>query len=81
MKLKEPDEIMNCTVGTPLYFAPEVLSGKYDKRCDMWSIGVITYNLLSGEAPFYGKNTAELEKMIKTTNYSFDAEVWDRISH
>ena len=46
----------------------------------MWSIGVIAFNLLSGETPFYGKNTTELEKKIKTTDYDFDAEIWNSIS-
>jgi calcium-dependent protein kinase len=41
--------------GTQAYVAPEVNSpGKegYDFKCDMWSIGVIAYTLLTGEHPF-----------------------------
>ena len=34
--------------------APEVISGSYDERCDIWAIGVIAFLLLSGEPPFGG---------------------------
>ena len=68
---------MNASVGTPLYVSPEVLDGKYDLRCDLWSLGVITYILLSGRAPFEGKDTQALIKKIKTTDYDFEAEVWE----
>ena len=63
---------MNASVGTPLYVSPEVLDGKYDLRCDLWSLGVIAYMLLSNQVPFNGKNTEELKKKIKSTDYGFD---------
>lgn len=50
-----------CTpVGSAEYLAPEVVEAfmndmSYDKRCDLWSLGVIVYIMLSGKVPFTGK--------------------------
>lgn len=51
--------------GTPYYIAPEVLTGVYGKDCDIWSLGVCLYQLLTGEMPFDGNSQAEVFRKIK----------------
>jgi calcium-dependent protein kinase len=45
--------------GTPEYCAPEVLTGQYNLSCDMWSVGILAYIMLSGYMPFKGKDVKE----------------------
>jgi serine/threonine protein kinase len=46
--------------GSPLYMAPEVIKRNYDYRCDIWSVGVIFFILLTGQPPFYSDDREEL---------------------
>ncbi|XP_048881459.1 death-associated protein kinase 2 [Brienomyrus brachyistius] len=59
--------------GTPQYIAPEVINYEpLSEATDMWSIGVITYILLSGMSPFQGDNDTETLKNIVEMTYEFD---------
>ena len=66
--------------GTPLYMAPEVIRGSYDQRCDLWSLGVIAFELLSGELPFQAKKIEELQLKITSRDFDFDGEAWSQVS-
>lgn len=52
----DPNKKLDEKLGTPYYIAPEVLGKSYGSKCDIWSIGVIVYILLSGIPPFNGKD-------------------------
>ena len=52
--------------GTPHYIAPEVIKQCYDEKCDLWALGIITYQLFSqGEFPFGGENESAIFKNIR----------------
>ncbi len=61
---------MNQLFGTAYYIAPEIVnSEKYDEKCDLWSIGVIMYILLTGCPPFDGKTDNDIMKSVKAGKY------------
>lgn len=72
---------MTTCCGSPSYVAPEVLTqGVYNDVCDVWSIGVILYVLLSGYLPFYAETQDELFDKILSGQFSFRNKVWGEVS-
>jgi calcium-dependent protein kinase len=71
-------------VGTPYTVAPEIIRGTYDEKCDIWSLGVITYLLLSGETPFGGldgENMLLVKQNIMRAQVTFKPpDVWTHVS-
>lgn len=52
----------------------------YGNKCDLWSIGVILYILLSGYIPFTGKNAAEVFLRIRYGKYVMNQPEWNVVS-
>ncbi|CAK9033131.1 Calcium-dependent protein kinase 10 (OsCDPK10) (OsCPK10) [Durusdinium trenchii] len=71
---------MTDSCGTLYYAAPEVLRGNYTERCDMWSLGILTYILLDGRAPFMGRNDRQTYRLILQGEYRFAEERWAHVS-
>eukprot|EP00611_Tribonema_gayanum_P000255 TRINITY_DN1017_c1_g3_i2.p1 TRINITY_DN1017_c1_g3~~TRINITY_DN1017_c1_g3_i2.p1 ORF type:complete len:671 (-),score=223.46 TRINITY_DN1017_c1_g3_i2:443-2455(-) len=62
-------ETMYQAVGSTYYVAPEVLLGNYTEACDLWSMGVIAYMMLSGAPPFWGSNDVQVRAKIIQGHY------------
>ncbi len=71
---------MHQMYGTAYYIAPEVLSGIYTEKCDLWSIGVILYIMLSGRPPFPGKTDKEVLQKVSEGYYELTGDQWDKRS-
>ncbi|XP_041061412.1 myosin light chain kinase family member 4-like [Carcharodon carcharias] len=77
----KPREKLRVSFGTPEFLAPEIVNFEHVSfPTDMWSLGVVTYMLLSGLSPFLGDTDAETLSNILTTNCSFDDEAFENIS-
>lgn len=76
-ELFDPNERKKTLCGTPNYLAPEIAGkqkGGYSYEVDIWSIGIITYTLLIGKAPFESTTIEETYKKIREMDYSFPVD-------
>ena len=65
------DPPMTALAGSAFTLAPEVLKRSYGRECDLWSVGVISYFLLTSQVPFNAKSDKEIFAKIVLGRYSF----------
>ncbi len=68
-KFIKSGSIAASTAGTPIYMAPEVWSGNFSEKSDIWSIGVILYELATGTPPFLDDSLDGLKQKISKNNF------------
>jgi serine/threonine-protein kinase ULK/ATG1 len=69
----QPRGLAETLCGSPLYMAPEImLLQKYDAKADLWSVGAILFQLVTGKTPFTGSNQIQLlQNIVKSTDLQF----------
>ena len=67
------DHFESCEVGTPYYTAPEMINSEpCSFPVDMWSLGIVLFELLALDMPFDGEDTMALVRCILSDNYRID---------
>ncbi|KAK8925764.1 CBL-interacting protein kinase 11 [Platanthera zijinensis] len=68
----QPLVLAETLCGSPLYMAPEIMNlQKYDAKADLWSVGAILFQLVTGKTPFTGNNQIQLLQNINSTDLRF----------
>ncbi len=75
---------MTLVLGSPLYMAPELVNRQpYNEKVDVWSLGIITYQLLVGKTPFEAETIKLIDANINNKKINFKTtsqENWQEIS-
>ena len=75
----QDDQIYDAKNGTLFYIAPEKLKGNYSgivcKKSDIWSIGVLAYELVTGKRLFYGDNTEAICNKIQRNEWHWPVNI------
>jgi serine/threonine protein kinase len=74
------DGLVDTPCGSPCYVSPECISGRpYDgRKSDLWSVGVITYALLTGQLPWTKRNQQQLFEQIRKADFVLPAYLSDQ---
>ena len=74
------DQRLTNKFGSVYYVAPEVLNSSYNEKCDVWSLGVILYLLLTGKPPFNGNSDQQILQKVYAGTYTMDIPEMAEIS-
>lgn len=70
----DPKNKFSELMGSPFYLAPEVILGLgYNEKCDIWSIGMVLYFIMTGKFPYSSKKLPDLLKEIKMINFTLES--------
>lgn len=70
-----PGQLLTKSMGTAYYIAPEVLLKSYDFKCDIWSLGVSTYVLLTGQYPFPGEEDTDIHRNVLNMAINYQSPI------
>ena len=64
------EDMSDTICGTPLIMAPEVLNGvRYNHKADVWSLGILFFELITGFTPFTGRDREDLKRNLEKGVY------------
>ena len=68
--------LASTSVGSPLYMAPEVILGKrYNYKADIWSIGTILFEMVTGFPPFSGRSLEDFTDNVQSATYKIPKNI------
>ena len=70
------EDLTETMCGTPLFMAPEVLNGKrYNHKADVWSLGIVFFEMIAGFTPFTGRDKADLKRNLERGSYGIPKSI------
>jgi len=65
----EKRQLAHTQIGTPMYLAPEIWKNRpYDSKCDIWSLGVLLYEMATFDYPYVARNAKDLSIKVCSSN-------------